>query len=262
MADVSPSRGIAARPLRAVIDEPAEPVLRRTVWAVAGILRRITHQDWRNMEKVPRTGGLVIVINHISNFDPVAYGHYLTWAGRWPRFLAKDAIFRVPLLGWVASHADQIRVRRHGPRANEAVAAAVQAINDGKAVSVYPEGTITADPDTWPMTGRTGAARIALATGCPVIPIAQWGAQEVLPGKKLTWPRILPRKTMRVIAGDPVPLDDLRGLPLRAPVLEEATDRILDALTALLAELREETPPPGRWDLKLGRRVPIKEWNR
>ncbi|NNG19416.1 1-acyl-sn-glycerol-3-phosphate acyltransferase [Naumannella sp. ID2617S] len=249
---------IARRPIREVISEPAEPVLRRTVWAVAGILRVITRQDWRAMEKVPKSGGVVFVVNHISNFDPVAYGHYLTWSGRWPRFLAKDAIFRVPVLGWIATNAGQIRVHRGGPTAHQAVIAAQQAIQRGQSVSVYPEGTITADPQTWPMTGRTGAARIALATGCPVVPVGQWGAQEVLPGKKLTWPRILPRKTMRVMAGDPVELDDLRGRPVTPELLDEATDRILDAITVLVAELRGEQPPPDRWDLKLRRRVPIR----
>ena len=59
--------------------------------------------------------------------------------------------------------------------------AAVEAVEDGECVGVYPEGTITRDPDGWPMRGKTGAARIALATGCPVIPIGQWGAQELLP---------------------------------------------------------------------------------
>lgn len=249
------SREIARLPLRQVITEPAEPVLRRTVATLAAILRVLTHQDWRHREKIPATGGVVFVVNHISNFDPLAFGHYLTWAGRWPRFLAKDEIFRVPLLGWVASRSGQIEVRRSSPDAGDAVDAAVEAVRAGKSVSIYPEGTITADPLTWPMTGRTGAARIALLAGCPVIPVGQWGAHEVLPGKKLTWPRLWPRKTMRVLAGDPVPLDDLRTRPLTDEVLDEATDRIIGAITALVADLRQETPPPGRWDLRLGRRV-------
>lgn len=246
---------IAQLPMRAVISEPAEPVLRRTVGGLAAILRFLTRQDWRAREKVPAAGGVVLVVNHISIFDPLAYGHYLTWAGRWPRFLAKDAIFRVPVVGWIASRSGQIEVRRGGPEAAAAVEAAIAAVRRGQAVSVYPEGTITADPLTWPMTGRTGAARIALATECPVIPIGQWGANEVLPGKKLTWPRLFPRKTMRVIAGDPVELDDLRSLPLTEEVLDEATNRILDAITALVAELRQESPPDGRWDLRLQRRI-------
>ena len=73
---------------------------------------------------------------------------------------------------------------------------------------VYPEGTITRDPDLWPMTGKSGAARIALATGCPVIPVGQWGAHQLLaPYSKK--PDLFPRKKIIVLAGDPVDLSDL-----------------------------------------------------
>lgn len=253
------NRDVARLPMRRVISEPAEPVLRWTVALLAALLRVLTRQDWRGRDKIPAVGGVVFVVNHISNFDPLAYGHFLTWAGRWPRFLAKEAIFRTPLIGWVASRSGQIEVRRGGPEAAAAVDAAVRAVREGKGVSVYPEGTITADPLTWPMAGRTGAARIALAADCPVVPVGQWGAHEVLPGKKLTWPRLFPRKTMRMLAGDPVPLDDLRARALDEAVLSEATNRILDAITALVAELRQDTPPPGRWDMTAGRRLALGE---
>lgn len=253
------SRDIARLPLSRVISEPVEPVLRVTVGTIAALLRVVTRQDWRHREKVPAHGGVVFVVNHISYFDPLAYGHFLTWAGRWPRFMAKDAIFRVPVVGWIARNSGQIEVRRGGPEAAASVEAAIRAVRAGRGVSMYPEGTVTADPEKWPMYGRTGAARIALAAACPIVPIAQWGAHEVMPGTKLAWPRFWPRKTMRLIAGDPVPLDDLRSRPLDEHVLAEATERILDALTGLLAELRREPPPPGRWDLRLGRRVARRE---
>ena len=107
---------------------------------------------------------------------------------------------------------------------------------------VYPEGTITRDPGLWPMTGKTGAARIALETGAPVIPVAQWGAQEVIAPYSKEF-RILPRKTMHVTAGPPVDLDDLRGRALDATTLREATERIMAAITALLEEIRGETAP-------------------
>lgn len=245
---------VARIPLREVIDEPAEPVLRRTLGLVAALMRAVTHTDWRQRDKVPPRGGVVLAVNHISNFDPLAYGHFLTWSGRWPRFLAKAELFSVPVVGWIARHSGQIEVRRGGPDAVRSVEAAIAAVRAGRAVTIYPEGTITADPLVWPMAGRTGAARVALAAGCPVIPVGQWGAQEVMPGKKVTWPRLFPRKTMRVIAGDPVDLDDLRDRPLSEELLTEATERILDAITALVAELREETPPAGRWDAATGRR--------
>lgn len=253
--DTLPTRELARLPLAQVIDEPAEPMLKFAV-RFCLVLLRLTKQEWHHREKVPRTGGVVFAVNHTSNADPLAFGHYLVYAGRWPRFLAKDAIFRVPVLGFVASRAGQIRVRRNTRTAHQAAAAAVEAVRAGKAVSIYPEGTITGDPLGWPMNPKTGAARIALESGCPVVPIAQWGSQEILPGKKLTWPRLLPRKTMRVIAGDPVPLDDLRAVEHTPEVIAEAGERIIGALTDLVAELRGQTPPDTRWDLATGTRVP------
>ena len=113
----------------------------------------------------------------------------------------------------------------------------------GKCVAIYPEATVTRDPDLWPMTGKTGAARVALETGCPLIPVAQWGAQALLPYHSFV-PRLFPRKPMQVLAGPPVDLDDLRGRPIDVTVLREATARIIADITALLAQLRVgETPP-------------------
>jgi 1-acyl-sn-glycerol-3-phosphate acyltransferase len=97
------------------------------------------------------------------------------------------------------------------------------------------------------MGGKTGAARIALATGCPVIPLAQWGAQDILPryGKV---PHLLGRKTSHVWAGPPVDLTDLLGKPSDAATLRNATDRIMDDITGLLEQIRGETRPTERFD--------------
>lgn len=221
-----------------------------TLWPT---LMTTTKRDWRGTANLRRTyppnDGVVIAANHLSWFDPLSLCHVLWDNGRTPRILAKDSLFSVPVLGQVLSGAGQIPVARATEDAAAAVAAAVAAVNDGEAVVLYPEGTITRDEDLWPMTGRTGAARIALTSGAPVIPIAQWGPQEVM------WPyrkqlRLFPRKTMHVLVGEPVDLDDLRGQPLTSDVLEEATGRVIDAITALLAELRGEQPPAQRLDFK------------
>jgi 1-acyl-sn-glycerol-3-phosphate acyltransferase len=121
-------------------------------------------------------------------------------------------------------------------------------VEKGQAVTIYPEGTISRDPQLWPMAGKTGAARIALETGCPVIPIGQWGAQELMYGGELRFPKLLPRKTLRFKAGDPVDLDDLRDQPVAVAVLIEATERIMDAITSLVADLRGEPAPAVRYD--------------
>jgi 1-acyl-sn-glycerol-3-phosphate acyltransferase len=212
------------------------------------VLRPLTLRDWRDQDKIPQTGGVIFVANHISNMDPLALGQFLAFSGRWPRFLAKASLFRYPVLGRILRACGQIPVQRQSARSADALLAAVESVGQGRAVVVYPEGTITGDPGLWPMKGKTGAARIALRTGCPVIPIGQWGAQELMYGKEIRFPRLLPRKTLRLIAGDPVPLDHLRRLPVTAAVLDQATSAIMDAITALVAELRQQPPPGSRFD--------------
>jgi 1-acyl-sn-glycerol-3-phosphate acyltransferase len=140
-------------------------------------------------------------------------------------------------------------VYRETEDAANAIRAAIEAVNLGECVVIYPEGTISRDPELWPMTGKTGAARIALMTGAPLIPLAQWGAQEVVRpyAKEL---RLIPRKVMQVMAGPPVDLDDLRGRPIDAEVLDIATTRLMAAITAQLEILRGAKAPVERYDLK------------
>jgi 1-acyl-sn-glycerol-3-phosphate acyltransferase len=99
----------------------------------------------------------------------------------------------------------------------------------------------------WPMRGKTGAVRLALEHGVPLIPAAHWGSQAVLPrySKKLS---LFPQKTILVTFGEPLDLDDLRGQPLSQKVLTEATGRLMTAITSLLEELRGETAPAERWN--------------
>lgn len=207
-----------------------------------------TRRDWSGGENIPATGGCVIALNHITKVDPLIAAHFVNDYGRKPRYLAKAGLFDLPVLGGLLAAAGQIPVQRESDGAT-AFDAAVQAVRDGACVVVYPEGTITRDPDLWPMTGRSGAARIALATGCPVIPVAQWGAQNILaPYGRV--PRLVPRQQVSVKAGPPVDLSDLGDgseQPAAADVVR-ATDRIMGAITALLAEIRQETPPTERFD--------------
>jgi 1-acyl-sn-glycerol-3-phosphate acyltransferase len=211
------------------------------------LLLAVTKRRWVDGEKIPATGGVIAVANHISHLDPLTFAHYMYAYGRLARFLAKAEIFDVPLIGRVVRSAGQIPVYRMTTDASHAFKAAVDAVGRGEVVVFYPEGTITRQPDLWPMTGKTGAARIALTTDAPVIPIAQWGAHRILApyAKK---PKLFPRKTISMKAGDPVQLDDLRGKPLTPDVLREATNRIMNAVTELLEDLRGEKAPTTRFD--------------
>lgn len=253
--DLAANAAIARRPLKDVLTEPVEPFIHRVIGLLAAWVRRRMDLDWRGRENVPAGGGALIVMNHISYFDIVTFGHFLAWAGRYPRFLAKAELFDAPVLGWVLRRCGQIRVDRGTSAAAAAVSAAVAGIEAGRVVSIYPEGTITADPDRWPMTVYSGAARIALLSGAPVVPVAQWGAQQVMPGRRAGWPRFRPRPTSQVWAGPPIDLDDLRDRPLDRAVLAEASARILDALTRQLSVLRGEPAPDQHWDQPTGHRV-------
>lgn len=206
-----------------------------------------TRRDWRGGENLDVPGGIIVCGNHLSNFDPLVTAHFLHDNGRPPRFLAKKQIFDVPVLGAWLKSAGQIPVYRGTADAANALRDAAAALEAGEAAVIYPEGTLTYDPQLWPMTGATGAARLALATQAPVIPIAQWGAQKVIPrwSKGL---KLFPPQLMQVTAGPAVDLSDLYATGTELASIQEATRRIMAAITGLLAEIRQEQPPAQPWD--------------
>jgi 1-acyl-sn-glycerol-3-phosphate acyltransferase len=211
------------------------------------LLLATTKRTWIDGDKIPATGGCILVFNHVSHIDPITAAHLVYDYGRMPRYLAKSGLFKNAALASFLRAAGQIPVDRLSRNAKGAFDAAVAAVEAGECVVVYPEGTLTRDPGLWPMAGKSGAARIALATGCPVIPVGQWGAHDLLyPYAKK--PHLFPRTQITVKVGDPVPLDDLRDKPRTSETVNEATRRIMAALTDLVAELRHETPPSERFD--------------
>ena len=225
-------------------------------WAIAvaavilkPVLLAATSRTWIDGQKLPATGGCVVVLNHVSYADPLLSAHFVYDHGRVPRYLAKAGLFRNKYLGGFLLSAGQIPVERLSRNAIGAYDAAVQAVRDGACVVVYPEGTLTRDPDLWPMRGKSGAARIALATGCPVVPVGLWGAQELLPPYS-SRPHLLPRKRIVMKVGDPVPLADLVERRQTAEAVTEATDRIMAAITELVADIRGEQAPPERFDVR------------
>ncbi|PRX95655.1 lysophospholipid acyltransferase family protein [Allonocardiopsis opalescens] len=214
-----------------------------------GLLKR----DWRGQEHIPRTGAVIFAVNHLSNADPLAVGHFVYEAGRWPFFLAKSGVFRIPVVGPIIRSAGQIPVYRDRAEAGLALRDAEKALRDNDAaIVVYPEGTCTRDPELWPMAAKTGIARLALRTGVPVVPIANWGPQELLPYGSVR-PRLFPRKTMRVTAGPPVDLSAYRDMPLSAATLRAATADVMRAVTELQAGIRGETPPAVPYDPRRAR---------
>ncbi|HEX6149054.1 lysophospholipid acyltransferase family protein [Nocardioides sp.] len=218
----------------------AVPIVKPTLLSIAS-------RTWIDGEKIPAVGGCIVVFNHISHIDPLLSAHFVYDHGRLPRYLAKSGLFKNKALSKFLRSAGQIPVERLSRNAVGAFDAAVNAVRAGECVVVYPEGTLTRDPDLWPMIGKSGAARIALETGCPVIPVGQWGAHEVLP-PYTTRPRLFPRKRIVMKAGDPVDLTDLLTRPRSTETINAATARIMAALVAVVEDLRGEKAPAERFD--------------
>jgi 1-acyl-sn-glycerol-3-phosphate acyltransferase len=223
------------------------PALRLTIFLVKPFLLLVTKREWRGVENLHLDdGGIVLAANHMSWIDPLLISHVLVNNGRPPRFLAKEAIFRVPFIGWIVTDAGQIPVYRESADAAKSIRDAVAAVESGECVIVYPEGTLTRDPDLWPMSAKSGAVRIALMSGRPLVPLAHWGAQHIMrPYKKEL--RIIPRKRIEIRIGTPIDLSDLPTGDLSPETMRIGTERLMDAITALLAEIRQEQPPATRF---------------
>ena len=206
-----------------------------------------------NIKNIPADQGLILAINHLSYADIFADSLFAYEAGRYPLFLAKSSLFDIKVLGSIIRKLGQLPVYRGQADAALVLRDAEQGIKNGACVIFYPEATVTRDPNQWPMVAKTGVARLALATGAPVIPIAHWGAQKILPYGSFR-PHLVPRTTVQVSAGPPVDLSEWEGQPMTAQVLRAATERIMKDITALLAGIRGETPPAEPYHPAVARR--------
>ncbi|NHI17234.1 lysophospholipid acyltransferase family protein [Microbacterium excoecariae] len=214
---------------------------------VVGALARI---EIRGAENLPREGAYVLAPNHHSEIDPLTVAVAVWKMGRAPRFMAKESLFRVPVLGSALRATGMVPVARSGRGpggASQSIEQARGLVERASGVIVYPEGTLTRDPDLWPMRGKSGAARLALAGDIPVIPLAHWGEQQIMPryGRLRLFP---PRRRITVVVGEPVDLSDLVGREHERGVLTEATSRIMGDIARLLGGIRGEQPPAELWD--------------
>jgi 1-acyl-sn-glycerol-3-phosphate acyltransferase len=197
------------------------------------------------MERVPQDGPAIIVVNHVSHIDPFLVSKFVLDAARVPRFLAKDTIFDVPAVGWAMRVMGHIPVKRGSTDARQSLAAAVASLERGEIIVLHPEGTVTRDPDGWPMAGKTGAARLAtLVPDVPVLPVAQWGVQDSIDLYKKRI-KLFPRPKHVLAVGDPIDLSAYRDQEPTTRVLREITDQIMRQLRSDVAELRGLPAPDG-----------------
>jgi 1-acyl-sn-glycerol-3-phosphate acyltransferase len=220
------------------------------------MLSLFTKHEWQGQDyirSVPSASGVILAANHLSYADPLPLCLFTHRAGRYPVFLAKSTLFEMKGLGTVMRGTGQLPVYRGQADAALVLRDVEQGLRDGACVIFYPEGTATRDPDLWPMVPRTGVARAALATGVPVVPVAQWGAQNILPYGSMR-PHLLPRHLVQITAGPPVDLSAFQGKPLTTQILREATQIIMRDVTGLLAGIRGETPPAEPYHPAIARR--------
>jgi 1-acyl-sn-glycerol-3-phosphate acyltransferase len=220
------------------------------------LLHLLVRNKWSGQENIPRKGGIILAPNHMSYADWGTDALFFQANGRYPTFMIKSSIFEIKGIGPFLYKAGQLPVHRGRADAGLVLKQAEKALAEGAAVVIYPEATATRDPELWPMVAKTGVARLALATGAPVIPVAHWGTQDVLPyGSKK--PRIFPRQTVRTVAGKPVDLSAWAGKYTSAKALRAATDAIMGEVTALVAELRKEEPPAVFYNPNLAGRTSV-----
>lgn len=222
---------------------------RFAVVLIKPVLLLVTRKYWKGLEHVPRSGGVIVAVNHISHADPLPFADAMLFGVRRPpRFFAKSTLFEAPnpfrwLVAKVLKGTGQIPVQRGTAEAAMSLDAALDVLARGELVGIYPEGTVSRDPGKWPMVGKTGIARLALLSGVPVIPMAQWGSQEILDSYRSKGLHLLPPHLMTIVAGPPVDLSPWLGKELTVDVLREATAAVMRDITSLLEGIRGESAP-------------------
>jgi 1-acyl-sn-glycerol-3-phosphate acyltransferase len=217
----------------------AEPWYHAVRWSMLPLARAYFSWCFEGLDAIPSSGPAIVACNHASYLDPIANAYAVVRAGRRPRFLAKVELFKVPVVGWALEGARQIPVDRAGG-GREALVRAEAALSAGEVVVIYPEGTVTKREDGLPMRGKTGAVRLALATGAPIIPMASWGSAPVW--QKSGRGDLRPRRPVLVKTGPRIDLTASRHLLDDREAVEAMTADLMSALTDLAVGLRDRYP--------------------
>jgi 1-acyl-sn-glycerol-3-phosphate acyltransferase len=219
--------------------EPWYPVVR---WSAFPLARAYFAFRLEGLVNIPRRGPALIACNHASYLDPIANAYAVLRAGRRPRFLAKEELFRAPLLKWVFPGVRQIPVAR-GARDGVALDLAADALRAGEVVVIYPEGTVTRREDGLPMQGRSGLVRLAIRTRLPVIPMVSWGSAPVW--QKTGKGSLRPRRPVWVRAGPAIGLATDGIAEGDADAVRRLTDQVMATLTTMVVDLKAAYPE--RW---------------
>ena len=218
-----------------------EPIYTMARWVIIPSLRAWFRWHVEGLEHIPASGSAIITTNHIAYLDPLAVAYGVVRAGRRPRFLAKSELMKDPKIGWLLRGCGQIEVQRGTRNAVQALQHASEALERGEVVCIFPEGTVTTDPDLRPMPSKTGTPRLALLTGAPVIPCGVWGTANVWPKNfKPNWKF---KQELAVRFGEPVVY---RGDTDSAEEWTAVGDDITNRIAGLVASVKPLIPDQRR----------------
>ncbi|MEY4291404.1 MAG: hypothetical protein RL130_1346 [Actinomycetota bacterium] len=172
--------------------------------------------DFEGEENIPRDGGAILAINHVGYLDFALVGTAALPVNRYVRFMAKKEIFDNKLAGPLMRGMHHICVDRSNGSAS--FVAALRALRGGEIIGIFPEGTISVSFEIKEL--KSGAVRLAMGAGVPVIPTVIWGSQ-----------RIWTKKVKRNLRRRNFPISVTFGVPL---YFDKETD--VDAGEKLLRE--------------------------
>ena len=236
-------------PMPKVVSNEKTLVIRIIAFILAPILRLVFKVEVTGIEKLPKQGAYILTPNHATNVDGLAVAYFIyIILGRGPHFFAKEALFNIPIIGKILLAGGQIPVfRKGGQRNDDSFKIANSYLKAGHTICVYPEGTLTREPNLWPMRGKPGAIRLALDSGVPVYPIAHWGSEKIM-GRYSSKFRPGFWKKVQILVGDEIDLAKYRKENLSPEELLEATELVMRKITALVETLRGEKAPGTLWD--------------
>ncbi|MEY3406607.1 MAG: hypothetical protein RLZZ556_679 [Actinomycetota bacterium] len=211
------------------------------------LVRLLYKVNVTGMENLPKSGGYVLAANHVTTVDALAVAYMMYFRlHRAPHFLAKEGLFKTPIVGPVLLAVGQIPVFRGQRNNTDPMEAAYKVLRAGHVIGIFPEGTLTRDPDLWPMRGRTGAIRLAIETGVPIVPVGQWGTEQVMEtySSKL---KPKPWHKVNIVIGKPIDLSKYFDKKNSTEDLVLITEQVMNEITKLVEQLRGEKAPEKRF---------------
>jgi len=219
------------------------------VGAVLTVFARLQVAGARGRAAVVRglpDGPVIVISNHTSYVDGLLLAIVCRRLGRSARMLATAGVFKAPVVGTIARRVGFIPVNRGAANAADALGPAADALAAGELVAIFPEGRLTRDPDRWPEKAKTGAVRLALRTGAPIVPVALEGAYRVVGRRKLVsslLKNVILRPKVATAVGDPIDVRALLDGPETPDEIRRVTDVVWSRLIDLVEQLRGQESP-------------------